>query len=57
MFTIHSTFRLTMVAALSFFILGCASSLRLTEVINVPNEKWRIIVDFDIISKNAEVVS
>jgi hypothetical protein len=42
MFTKHNMLRLIVFALLSLSLLGCASSARLIEVNNVPNQKWRI---------------
>jgi hypothetical protein len=42
MFTKHNIVRLLIFGLASSFIVGCASSTTLTEVISVPNEKWRI---------------
>jgi len=42
MFTKYTILRLATLALLTLFITGCASSVRLIEVKNVPNEKWQI---------------
>lgn len=42
MFTINNILRLIVFGVLSLFLVGCTSLQRPTELINVPNEKWRI---------------
>tara|TARA_R110001606_G_scaffold373738_1_gene531219 strand:- start:2377 stop:2805 length:429 start_codon:yes stop_codon:yes gene_type:complete len=42
MSTTHTALRIIALSMLSFYMLGCSSSARLTQTVNVPNEKWRI---------------
>jgi hypothetical protein len=42
MFTKHNIVTLLIFGLVISFMVGCASSSTLTEVINVPSEKWRI---------------